>query len=77
MNGKASERDRGNATSAVLISLLHPLAENDLLTNSEIRALLKKAANDLGQHEYGEPMKGPAGIILDDLLPQFPENGGD
>lgn len=74
---KGRELDIGNATNAVLISLLRALAEKDLLTNAEVRVLLKKAANDLGQHEYSEPMKGAAGIILDDLLPQFPENGGD
>lgn len=77
MYKKGREIDIGNATSAVLISLLRALAEKDLLTNAEIRAVLKEAANHLGQHEYSEPMKGAAGIILDDLLPQFPENGGD
>ena len=77
MYGRGRELDIGNATSAVLNSLLQALAEKDLLTNAEIRAVLMKAANDLGQQEYSEPMKGAAGIILDDLLPRFPENGGD
>lgn len=77
MYAKGRKLDIGNATNAVLISLLRALAEKDLLTNAEIGAVLTKAANDLGQHEYSEPMKGAAGIILDDLLPQFPEDGGD
>jgi len=77
MYEKGRDIDVGNATSAIVISLLRALAEKNLLTNAEIRAVLKRAANDLGQHEYSEPMKGAAGIILDDLLPEFPENGGD
>jgi len=77
MAGKGRELYIGSATSAVLVSLGRALIEKDLLTNAEVRAVLMKAADDLGQHEYSEPMKGAAGIILDDLLPQFPENGGD
>lgn len=53
------------------------LVEKDLLTNAEVRAVLMMAANDLGQHEYAEPMTGAAGIIGDDPLPQFPDAGGD
>jgi hypothetical protein len=38
---------------------------------------LTKAATALGPHDYTAPVKGAIGIILDDVLPQFPENGGD
>jgi hypothetical protein len=38
---------------------------------------LTKAATELGPHNYTAPVKGAIGIILDDVLPQFPENGGD
>jgi hypothetical protein len=38
---------------------------------------LTRAAADLGPHEYTAPVKGAVGVILDDLLPIFPENGGD
>jgi hypothetical protein len=77
MYAKGRDLDIGNATSAILVALLRALAEKGLLTNAEIRAVLMSAANDLGPHEYTEPVKGAAGIVLDDLLPQFPEDGGD
>jgi hypothetical protein len=77
MHRKGREFDIGDATAAILISLLQVLAKKDLLTNAEIRAVLMKAANDLGPHEYTEPIKGAVGIILDDILPRFPEDGGD
>ncbi|HMA57336.1 MAG TPA: hypothetical protein VKP52_11565, partial [Pseudolabrys sp.] len=67
----------GNATSAILISLLRALIDKRTLSNAEVRALLRKAAADLGPHDYTAPVKGAIGIILDDILPQFPENGGD
>ena len=77
MYGKGRELEIGNATSAVLISLLQTLVDKDVLSNSEVRVLLTKAADDLGPHEYTAPVKGAIGVILDDILPQFPENGGD
>lgn len=77
MYGKGRELEIGNATSAILISLLRTLIAKDVLSNSEVRALLTKAADDLGPHEYTAPVKGAIGIILDDILPQFSENGGD
>lgn len=77
MYGKGRELEIGNATSAVLISLLRTLADKGVLSNAEVRALLTKAANDLGPHEYTAPVKGAIGIILDDILPTFPDNGGD
>lgn len=77
MYGKGREIEVANATSAVLISLMRALAEKDLLTNAEMRAVLMKAADDLGPHEYIEPIKDAADILLNDILPQFPENGGD
>jgi hypothetical protein len=77
MYGKGRELEIGNATSAVLISLLQTLVDKHVLSNTEIRAVLTKAATELGPHDYTAPVKGAIGIILDDVLPQFPENGGD
>jgi len=75
MYGKGRELEIGNATSAILISLLRTLIEKDLLSSSEVRALLTKAAVDLGPHDYTAPVKGAIGIILDDILPLFPDGG--
>ena len=75
MYGKGRELEIGNATSAILISLLRSLIDKNVLNNSDVRALLKKAASDLGPHDYTAPVKGAIGIILDDILPQFPDGG--
>jgi len=77
MYGKGRELEIGNATSAILISLLRALVDKQVLLNTEARTVLTKAAADLGPHDYTAPVKGAIGIILDDILPQFPENGGD
>jgi hypothetical protein len=77
MYGKGRELEIGNATSAILISLLQTLVDKHVLSNAEVRAVLTKAATELGPHDYTAPVKGAIGIILDDVLPQFPENGGD
>jgi hypothetical protein len=77
MYGKGRELEIGNATSAILISLLQTLVDKHVLSNTEIRAVLTKAATELGPHDYTAPVKGAIGIILDDVLPRFPENGGD
>jgi len=77
MYGKGRELEIGNATSAIVISLLKALIFKGVLSNNEVRALLSKAASDLGPHEYTAPVKGAIGIILDDILPTFPEDGGD
>jgi hypothetical protein len=77
MYGQGREIELGNVTSAVLISLLRTLIDKDVLSNTEVRALLSKAAADLGPHDYTAPVKGAIGIILNDILPTFPENGGD
>ena len=77
MYGEGRELQIGNATSAILISLLQTLVDKHVLSNTEIRAVLTKAATELGPHDYTAPVKGAIGIILDDVLPQFPENGGD
>ena len=77
MYGQGREIELGNATSAVLVSLLRTLIDKDVLSNTEVRALLSKAAADLGPHDYTAPVKGAIGIILNDILPTFPENGGD
>ena len=75
MYGKGRELEIGNATSAIVISLLRTLIDKDLLTNSDIRVLLTKAASDLGPHDYTAPVKGAIGVILDDILPQFLDGG--
>ena len=77
MYGKGRELEIGNATSAIVISLLRALVDKGVLSNSEARAVLKKAATELGPHNYTAPVKGAIGIILDVVLPKFPENGGD
>jgi hypothetical protein len=77
MYGKGRELELGNAASAVLVSLIQTLVDKDILSNAEVGVLLTKAANDLGPHEYVAPVKGAIGIILDDLLPMFPDGGGD
>jgi len=77
MYGKGRELEIGNATSAILISLLRALVDKRVLSNTEARAVLTKAADKLGPHDYTAPVKGAIGIILDDILQQFPENGGD
>jgi hypothetical protein len=77
MYGKGRELEIGNATSAIVVALLEALIAKNVLANNEVRALLTKAASDLGPHDYTAPVKGAIGIILDDILPRFPENGGD
>jgi hypothetical protein len=77
MYGKGRELELGNAASAVLVSLIRTLVDKNILSNTEVRVLLTQAASDLGPHEYVAPVKGAMGIILDDLLPMFPDNGGD
>jgi len=77
MYGQGRELEIGNATSAILISLLQALIDKGVFSTAEVRALLTKAASDLGPHEYTAPVKGAIGVILDDILPKFSENGGD
>jgi len=77
MYGQGRELEIANATSAVVISLLQTLVDKEVLSNADVRALLTKAASDLGPHEYAVPLKGAIGIILNDMLPKFPEDGGD
>jgi hypothetical protein len=77
MYGKGRELEIGNATSAILFSLLRALVDKRVLSNAEARAVLTRAATELGPHDYTAPVKGAIGIILDDVLPRFPENGGD
>jgi hypothetical protein len=77
MYGQGRELEIGNATSAVLISLLQTLIDKGVVSPAEVRVLLIKAASDLGPHDYTAPVKGAIGVILDDILPKFPEDGGD
>ena len=44
------ELEIGNATRAILVSLLQTLVAKEVLSNAEVRGLLTKAANDLGPH---------------------------
>ena len=60
-----------------LFLCLRVLVDKQVLSNTEARAVLTKAAEKLGPHDYTAPVKGAIGIILDDILQQFPENGGD
>lgn len=69
--------EAGQAMSAVLVSLMKTLVGKGLLSNAEVRTALTGAASRLGPHDYGAPVKGAMGIILNDLLPQFPDDGGD
>lgn len=77
MYGKGRELEIGNATSAIVIALLRTLVDKGVLSNNEARSVLTKASTALGPHDYTAPVKGAIGIILDDILPKFPENGGD
>jgi len=77
MYGQGQELELGNATSAILISLMRTLIDKDVLSDTEVRVLLTKAADNLGPHEYTAPVKGAIGVILNDILPLFPENGGN
>ena len=77
MYGQGQELELGNATSAILISLMRTLIDKDVLSDTEVRVLLTKAADNLGPHEYTAPVKGAIGVILNDILPIFPENGGN
>ena len=42
MYGQGRELEIGNATSAVLISLLQTLVDKDVVSNTDVRALLTK-----------------------------------
>jgi len=77
MYGKGRELDLANATNAIVVALLQSLIANEVLSAAEIRALLTKAAAALQPHEYSMPATGASGVILEDVLPQFPEDGGD
>jgi hypothetical protein len=77
MSPKTPEPEIGRATSAVLVSLLKTLLEKSVLSNAEVRVTLTKAAYDLHPHEYAAPADDAAGIILNEMLPRFPEDGGD
>lgn len=77
MHRKYDAVETGHAMSAVLVSLLQALVGKGVLTNAEVRTVLTGAASRLGPHDYGAPIKGAIGFILNDLLPQFPDGGGD
>ncbi len=65
------------ALTAVSASLLHSLLHKNVLSTADVRPLLTKAASELRPDEYTAPTPGAAGVILAELLPLFPEDGGD
>ena len=77
MNPTRHESEIGQAANAVLVSLLRALVEKFILSNTDVRTILTKAAYDLHPHEYSAPAHGAAGFILNEILPRFPEDGGD
>ena len=77
MFGRELELEIGNATTAILISLLQTLIDKNVLSNADVRSLLTKAAGDLTSGEYASPVKGAVSIILDDLLPRFAKGSAD
>jgi hypothetical protein len=77
MSPRSPKPEIGRATNAVLVSLLQTLLEKSVLSNTDVRAILTKAAYDLHPHEYAVPAGDAAGIILNEMLPRFPEDGGD
>jgi len=77
MYREAREHEIGQAVSVVVVSLMRTLVLKDVLSNADVRALLTKAASEIRPHEYTAPAPGAVGVILDDLLPMFAEDGGD
>jgi hypothetical protein len=77
MWNQGRELEVATATSVILVALLQTLVAKNVLSNVEVRALLTRAASELEPHEYTAPVKGAIGVILGDLLPKFPEDGGD
>ncbi len=71
------DHDISQALTAVMASLLRTLILKNVLSTAEVRALLTTAAIEIRPHEYTAPTPGAAGVILDELLPMFPEDGGD
>ena len=65
------------AVSAVLSALIRTLVDKDVLSNSDVRQMLTRAVSALGPHDYGAPVHGAAGLILAEIMPQFPDAGGD
>ena len=77
MSDSSRDSEIGIAAYAIVVSLLKTLADKAVLSNADARAVLSKAAGDLSPHQYSAPAKGAEGIILNDVLPGFPEDGGD
>jgi hypothetical protein len=77
MSPRTPQPETASAANAVLVSLLRALLEKSVLSSTDVRALLTKAAYELHPHDYAAPAEGAAGIILNELLPRFPEDGGD
>jgi hypothetical protein len=75
MYGKGRELEIGNATSAILISLLRALVDKQVLSNTEARAVLTKAADKLGPHDYTAPVKGGSASSSMTFCNSFPRTG--
>lgn len=71
------DHDVSHALTAVTASLLRTLVRKNVLSNADVRDVLTKAASEITPHEYTAPTPGAAGVILDELLPMFAEDGGD
>jgi hypothetical protein len=74
---QSCEVEISDATRAVLVSLLRALLEKSILSNSDVRTILTKAAHGRHPHDYAAPAEGAAGIILNEILPKFAEDGGN
>ncbi len=78
MHQEASrDHDVNQALTAVTASLLRTLILKNVLSTADVRSLLTTAASEIRPHEYTAPTPGAAGVILDELLPMFAEDGGD
>ncbi len=77
MHGKHDAAEIRNAVTAVLVGLMQTLVDRNILSNADVRQTLIGAAGRLGPHDYGAPVKGAIGIILNEIMPQFPDTGGD
>ncbi|HEY4773239.1 MAG TPA: hypothetical protein VIH40_00310 [Xanthobacteraceae bacterium] len=77
MDAQPTALEIANAETAIILSLLETLVDKKILSNAEVRRLLTNSVSRLRPHEYAVPAGGAAGVILNDLLPRFPEDGGD
>ena len=77
MNAKYEAAEIENAVIAVVVALMQALVDRNVLSNKDVRQALAGAASHLGPHDYGAPVGGAIGIVLSEIMPQFPDSGGD